>query len=396
MEKASFYIHIPYCISKCSYCDFYSVRCGKTLVPDNFVDALCSEIKYRIKKYDVSSIDTLYIGGGTPSLLKENQLIKIFSVFRDKSLALSDSEVTIETNPDDINVNLLDLYSKVGINRISCGIQTMNEKSLEYVFRRADTNANLNALNVLKDNWKKNISIDLICGLPFETVETFTKTIQTVCDYTPDHISMYSLTFEKNTPLCSALDEGKIDYDFDFSDELWLYSRKILEKKGYEQYEVSNFAKQGFECSHNMKYWNHQSYIGCGSGATGTFYNEDGCGVRWTNTKNLKKYIDVWNNFSENAFIKTDDIERDVETVETIDIRTSIFEFFMMGMRKLSGISSVQFKKIFGQNLPKSFVCAAKKWQKKGLCDVLNIDQDVVYRLNSEGILFLNSFLEEI
>lgn len=386
----SLYIHIPYCISKCKYCDFFSVPCGNNLVPDIYVNALCNEIKYRLSQNKISKIDTIYIGGGTPSLLKEGQLLKIISIIKSYAELDKNYEFTIEANPDDINVDFIKWLNKTDVNRISCGIQTFNQKSLEFVNRRADSNVNKAALNLLKQNWDKVISIDVICGLPEEEKLTFLDTLKQIITIKPHHISMYSLTIEENTPLGKMLDQGKLDYNFENADLLWLDGKKLLEDNDYLNYEVSNFALKGFECKHNMKYWKHQNYIGAGSGATGTFYNKNGTAFRWTNSTDLSEYISFWSNENNLSDKKIPQNE------ENVSLEDSKFEFFMMGLRTMAGIKKSDYEKIFNEEIPSEIIKIMESWEKRDLFEIKKIEDDVIYTMGSKGILYLNRFLQEI
>lgn len=398
MEKdISIYIHIPYCISKCSYCDFFSVPVNN--VPDEYVFALCNEISFRLKYFKVQNIKSIYIGGGTPSLLNNVQLKLIVDSILKNNFLTDNYEFTIEVNPDDVTKELLDFYSSLPINRISCGIQSLDDKVLSFVNRRANSKQNLNALELLSKYWNKNFSVDLISALPFEKEKTFFSNIKKIISYNPNHISLYSLTVEQETPLGNQIYKNKIEYDFDKADESWLKGKEILEKNGYLQYEVSNFAKNNCISTHNMSYWKHQNYIGAGSGATGTFYNDDGSGIRWTNKTNLCEYIKKWKtkidlNTEDTNLI--DDLMKKNVDLETVDIKTSMFEFFMMGCRTIEGVSSKDFFDIFKMDIPKKVIDLFTEWEQKGLCMIKKEPKNTIYALNSKGLLFLNNFLTQL
>lgn len=401
--SVSLYIHIPFCVSKCAYCDFFSKTDLSSI--DLYVDALVNEIKFRLKNSD-QKIKTIYIGGGTPSLLTIQQLLKIQNAIESVCNLESDLEFTIEVNPDDIDEDYLDKLKKSKINRISCGIQSMSNKVLEFSNRRSRKQQNLTALSLLQNTWNKNFSIDLICGLPKETEKSFIQGLRKILSFNPNHISMYSLTVEDETPLGNLINKGKIEYDYDFSDALWLKSKEILENAGYFQYEVSNFAKQGFESKHNLTYWNHQTYFGVGSGATGTIYFDGGEGFRYTNTTDIFKYIKFWNNqktiynFNDfNLFNKQSynfEFLKEIQDEEFIDLETSKIEYFMMGLRKISGINSCEYFDIFGSNISPVIIETFEKWQKKGLCKISKSNENVNYTLGKTGIIYLNKFLTEI
>ena len=387
------YIHIPFCISKCRYCDFFSVPCGRKecCVPQSYIKALCNEIEYRIKKYKIECLQSVYIGGGTPSLLKSDQVYYIFNTIRRNTSLDRNCEITIEANPDDITGELIECWEKAGINRISLGIQSFSDNALSYVSRRATCDINKKGLSLIKSMWKGKLSVDLICGLPEQSWESFEEDLHTLLQYSPEHISMYSLTIEEETPLGHDFYNGMLNYDFDYADDLWLRSKDILEENGYIHYEVSNFSLPQEQCRHNLKYWNHESYIGCGSGGAGSVYNSDGSGTRWTNIKDITKYCNFWN--SEGDFNNESPFP---ESVEYISVETSMFEFFMMGLRKLSGIREWDFKNIFSCNIPEKIVNVFNKWNEKGLCEIKNNETGKEYSLGHRGILYLNCFLEEI
>ncbi len=383
--NTSIYIHIPFCKSKCAYCDFFSIACGEQNVPDEYISSLCNEIKIRKAEKKIDALETVYIGGGTPSLLNASQLStvmkEVFSGLKNKP-----KEITVEANPDDISKELLEYFYSCGITRISCGIQTFNGSALKNVRRRGNEKIILDALFLVKKYWKGVFSADLISGLPQEDEKSFLRTLEDLLNFRPEHVSMYSLTIEEDTPLGKSLLNGDFDYDYDKADEIWILGRDFLMKNGYGHYEVSNFCLPGFECKHNLVYWNQNDYIGCGAGGTGTFYGKNG--FRFTNDTDIKKYISFWKNAvsSEGA----------PGTEEKLSAETQIFEFFMMGLRTLSGVSREEFKKRFGSDFPEKFIAVFERWAAHGFCGVKEISGEHFYSMNEKGILFLNRFLEEI
>lgn len=358
------------------------------MVPDEYVQALCKEIIFRLKQYNVPTLKTIYIGGGTPSLLSKNQLNEIVTGIKAAAALSEGYEFTIEVNPDDITEELLDDFESIGVTRISCGIQSMNKASLKYVGRRASYEQNVNALQLIKNKWKGQLSVDVICGLPEETESSFILGLQKLLEFSPDHISMYSLTVEAETPLGKQVSKGALDIDYDFQDDLWLKGREFLRKNNYSHYEVSNFSKNGMECKHNLAYWKHKSYIGVGSGGCGTVYDDSGCGYRWTNKADINGYINYWknDNYLNDDFIEAEEIEKDV----------SLFEFFMMGFRKLSGITDYEYYDVFKEKLPEDKIHIFNKWKKQNLLDITPEGSTIRYKLNDDGILLLNRFLEEL
>ena len=387
-NQISVYIHIPFCLSKCDYCDFFSVKCNGT-VGDEYVNALCTELTWRMQELNNSGpvqIKTIYIGGGTPSLLTKEQLAKLTDLIFSYDVC-SDFEYTVELNPDDITKELLDSLEQCRVNRISCGVQSFSQTVLKSVHRRADSAQVMAALELLMQCWKGKISIDLISGLPFETKESLLEGLKTLCSLRNKngsgihHISLYSLCVEEDTPLYNRIQKKELAYNSDFSDSLWLEGRDFLIKHGYEQYEVSNFCLKNNECLHNMTYWQSKDYIGIGSGATGTIHKKDGSAVRTTNTKDIKLYISSPGKFTD---------------VEQIDIPTAKFEFFMMGLRTFKGISRAGYRQIFHEDFPDKVLQIIQGWQKKDLITLKKGQDDESYALTQKGILFLNTFLEQI
>ena len=389
-KVSSLYIHIPYCISKCAYCDFFSLPYGPK-IPENYIKALCSEIKYRIKKLKIKELKTIYIGGGTPSLLSINQFNEIFSLIKRSCSIHSQAEITVEVNPDDVTEELLQGLWSCGVNRISCGIQSMNDAALKKACRRADLAINRRALSLIKEKWQGDVSYDLISGLPADDEKSLLAGLEEIISYKPSHISLYSLTIEEKTPFGRQLEAGLLNYDFDFADKLWLSGRDFLESQDYKWYEVSNFCREGKECTHNLVYWTHGGYAGCGSAACGTVYNEDGSGQRWTNTTNVEDYIKFWGELADEGSVSLP------QDLEIVDKETSEFEFFMMGLRKLQGIKAADYESFFCERLPEKFLRLFEDWEKKGLCvKRAGQDGDEIYAMSREGMLYLNRFNMEL
>ena len=324
-------------------------------------------------------------------IMNKEQLKQIFNSIYKFVPQSNKSEITIEVNPDDVTDALIQTFEECGINRLSCGIQSLNQKSLSFTKRRASLEQNLNALNLIQKKWSGIFSVDLICGLPYETEKSFLDALEQIVLFNPHHISMYSLVVEEETPLGQKILNEKIPYDYDFADNLWLNAREFLQKNGFIQYEVSNFCKKGFECSHNLVYWNHQDYIGCGSGAVGTIYDSDGSGKRFSNLWNIDEYKKYWLEHFQYDLSK-----KDIEEIELIDKETSEFEFFMMGLRKLIGINSCDYKKIFSKEIPATVKNQFVKWQQKGFAKITKQGEEEIFSLTQEGILFLNKFMEEL
>ncbi len=387
LSELSLYIHIPFCLSKCNYCDFFSLplACNHA-VPDDYISALCNEIDFRFKDYGPALIKTVYIGGGTPSLLNKEQINKICRTIKNLGLA-SDYEFTFEVNPDDLSTELLLNLDACGVNRLSCGIQSFSDRVLKKAGRRADRKTVYKALELIEKYWNKKLSVDLICGLPGESQDSMQEGLDYLVNKNISHISFYSLCVEEETPLGRAILEGSQKYDEDFTDRLWLKGRDYLIQEGYQQYEISNFAKPQNECLHNMTYWTHKDYIGCGSGATGTLYNSDikGQGFRYTNIKDPQKYSEFWNQnpaeISQNAGKIPQDVEKIIQ-------KTSKFEYFMMGLRTKRGIFPGEYEETFGQKISAPVLKKLESACKKS--------EEGSFYLEKDRLIFLNGFLQDL
>lgn len=385
------YIHIPFCRKKCDYCDFFSLPLSKIHeLKESYVKAVVNQINFFVKKYNIARWSTVYIGGGTPSILGPDLIEFIASQIIKSTGQKSVEEFTIEVNPDDLTKEIIDSCKRGGINRISMGIQALSDRALAAVGRAATRQKALDALSLLNEYWDGRLSVDFIAGLPGQTLDSFKSQFECVFNSKVDHISLYSLTVEENTPLYKNIESGKIKWNSDRADRMWALGRRILEKNGFLQYEVSNFAQPGKESLHNQAYWNLKDYIGCGAGATGTFYEK---GIRFTNSTRVQKYIDFWSG--------ADSIKNEFELcqVEKLDKETQIFEFLMMGFRMLKGVSSKTFADRFGISLEqrigvKDGVFAG--WIKNRLARITSVHGETYYSLNKRGITLLNLFLEQL
>ncbi|NLM01232.1 MAG: radical SAM family heme chaperone HemW [Treponema sp.] len=379
MNIVSVYVHIPYCLTKCTYCDFYSIalnnsncNCKNHFISDKYIDNLIEELKERKKQFKIDKFKTVYVGGGTPSLLSKNQIQKLFQYIN--QFKIENAEVSFECNPDDINFDFLQTLYDNGVNRISLGIQSLNDEVLAFVKRRADKKTNLHAIECIK-KFRKSInkkedfllSIDLISGLPKLSCENFLQDLETIVKSGAEHISLYSLIIDEKTELSKNL----TFYDENENENQWLLGSKFLIDAGFSHYEVSNFAKKGFESKHNLTYWKKNDYIGIGSGATGSVKN-----YRYTNSKLLN------DTFSYN-------LNEQVEIIENKDLE---FEFLMMGFRLLEGINKNEYKKRFGKSLHSRLGNIWLKWKEKNLA----FENGDYFTLGEQGILYLNIFLSEI
>lgn len=350
----SVYIHIPFCKSICSYCDFckfiYNERWEKI-----YLEILEKEIK---EYYENDKVKTLYIGGGTPSSLSLDGLNKLFNIINHFDLSEC-LELTFECNIDDINTEILSFLSKNGVNRLSVGVESFDKDNLSFLNRNHNKKDIIDKVNLAK-KYFDNINVDLIYALPDEKMHTFKQDVKNVLSLDVSHISTYSLIIEQNTML-SLKKVKPIDEETDF--KMYKYICKKLKKNGYNHYEVSNFAKKGMESKHNLTYWNNEEYYGFGLGAHG--YIND---MRYENTRNLNKYLNGEYRFNELLVSNIEQMENEL----------------ILGLRKLGGINIKVFEEKYGVSIFEVF--KLEDAIKKGLLileyEYIKIPEDKIYIMN--------------
>ena len=404
--NSSLYIHIPFCKKKCAYCDFFSVgerdRSGKINdLSDAYISSLVKEAGIYAEFYGIKKWNSLYVGGGTPSILSPAQISDLISGAGEIAELNADAEVTVEMNPDDVREEFLDACRDSGVNRLSMGIQALDDGALSAVGRGSSVEIICRALEILDKNWQGRLSVDFIAGLPCHTYRSFEKQFELLKKYPKiDHVSLYTLTVEENTPLWKEIEDGKIKFSYEKADRMWMKGRNILEKLGFRHYEVSNFARQGFESRHNSAYWKQENYVGIGAGASGTVYDFDlKSAVRWTNSLSIPAYIRGVGQEEKSASKNLSFLKRNVEK---LDEKLLEFEFLMLGFRRLAGVSCMDYEKRFGKNLSERIGADGEnglfsKWKKNRLAtEKISPNGDRIFSLNRRGILLLNRFLEEL
>jgi oxygen-independent coproporphyrinogen-3 oxidase len=293
---AGIYLHIPFCQKKCFYCDFYSVELRSYGQPiqardetDLYLDALKQEIDLYSQSHGLDTFETVYFGGGTPSLLPASRVDEILQYLRSKFKISGTAEVTLETNPGTVDRDKLELLRTAGINRLSIGVQSFYDDELRFLGRIHSAKEGIECVEAARSVGFDNISIDLIFGLPSQTIDHWQKSLERAVNLQPPHISAYSLILEEGTPLYLMMKTGKVTPLSDETDAA-MYERVIdfLTEKGFVHYEVSNFALPGFRSKHNSNYWNHSCYLGFGPSAHSFWF-----GRRWWNEKNLRAYCDA-------------------------------------------------------------------------------------------------------
>lgn len=353
----SIYIHIPFCSNICSYCDFAKFYYNSNWV-DNYLSSLEKEIKLN---YKGEVVDTIYIGGGTPTVLNLNQLeklLKITNLFNKKNI-----EFTVETNVD-LSLEKIKLLKKYGVNRISIGVQTVNPKYLKFLNRNHTKEEVINLINLLKE-YNFNINVDLIYAIPGETLEELNEDLDFILSLDVNHISTYSLIIEPHTKL--YIDNiSNIDEDLDY--EMYKLINKKLNK--YHHYEISNFAKKNYESKHNLVYWNNLNYYGFGLGASGYINN-----IRYDNTRS-------YNNYINGDYV----LEK-----HELDLNETISNEFILGLRKIDGIDVNEFYKKY--NLEITSIDIVKKMLKENkliLTDKLKINPKFIYISNTILVNFID------
>lgn len=359
----SVYIHIPFCSSICSYCDFSKFYYNEDWV-NQYLEALNNEIDLN---YKGEVLKTLYIGGGTPSCLNIEQLTKLFNIIKKFNLSTK-VEFTFECNVENINKEKLEFLYKKGVNRLSIGVQTFNNDLLKILNRHHTKEEVIEKINLAKSIGFNNINVDLIYAIPKEDMNILKNDLDLFLSLNINHISTYSLIIEPNTKL--YIDKFKnIDEDLDY--EMYKYICTKLKENGYNHYEISNFAKDGYESSHNLTYWNNEEYYGFGLGASG-YVN----GIRYDNTKNLNKYL------NKNYIYESHELE----------LKETIENEFILGLRKVKGINKKIFQDKYNINIKdinhvKKLITDGKLLEDE---DNIYINPKYLYTSNDILIEFLN------
>lgn len=378
--RGGVYVHVALCKSKCIYCDFYSEVCKSDTDWKRYVNALLNEFKSRRAELAGMNEITLYIGGGTPSLLPSDLLTELIAGIRKISFDNVDSlkiiETTIEVNPDDVSVERAKTWRDAGVDRVSMGVQSLNDNELRKIGRRHNALAAQNAYKVLVDIFD-NVSLDLMFGLPGQTLDSLSSTIDAFIKMRPQHISAYSLMYEERTAITRLRDAGKIEEaDENLSIEMFRMINDRLKKAGYLRYEISNYALPGFESKHNSAYWNRTPYIGLGPSA----HSFDGDRRRRWNVADIRKYLN-------GVGSKEDWFE--IETLTDTEIAE---EYIMTGLRTAEGIDLRHYEEMFGKKAVDQLVEKAQKLIKTGL---LEHGKDSL-RLTDAGVMISDEIIVEL
>ena len=364
------YIHIPFCIRKCDYCDFLSGPSGPKEQAD-YVQALLREIQ-AAEEGEGRSVSSIFIGGGTPSVLDERLLGDILREIRNRFKMKEDAEITIEVNPGTANIGKLQAYREMGINRLSIGLQSPEDRELKILGRIHNYGQFLETYQEARTVGFDNINIDLMSAIPDQTYEGWVKNLRTVAELEPEHISAYSLIVEEGTPF-AARKLNLPDEDTEYN--MYEATAQILKEYGFEQYEISNYARKGRECRHNVGYWTRQDYLGFGLGASSLYGTE-----RFANTADMKKYLENSRN-PEKIREKEPSLTREDEMAE----------FMFLGLRMTKGISKADFQRCFGCTIESVYGEVLEKYESMELL----LEKDGRIFLSREGIHVSNSIMAE-
>ena len=366
-DSLGIYVHIPYCVRKCNYCDFCSLPNGRRDVPEEYIDALVREISsYRAR--EKRSVNTVYFGGGTPSLLLPKQLGRIMSALRDVIDISADAELTFEANPGTLTEEKARAFKSESFNRVSLGLQSIHEKEMKKLGRIHTFDEFLHTFRTLRSVGFANISVDLMYGIPYQTKESFEESVRALVALSPEHISAYGLIVEEGTPFFGeggALPIPSLDDECD----MYYSCASILADAGYEHYEISNYARAGYRSRHNSLYWNFGEYIGFGAAAH-SFY----MGERFFNTEDVSEYIAGARHTPDN------------------DGTDRAYEYAMLKLRMKDGFLLSEYESLFGASFTEGKEELLSRLAKEGLLTL----NDGRIALTERGFYLSNSILVEI
>ena len=388
-KELGIYIHIPYCKQKCYYCDFISYT-NSSLV-EKYVKALIQELE----KYDLNTfnVTTIYVGGGTPSYIKSEYIVKILNFIKQKLLKsnnqtkFEDIEITLEVNPGTVDRKKLEDYRNCGINRLSIGLQTTNNVLLKKIGRIHTYEEFLETYKLATNIGFENINVDLMLGLPNQTINDLKNSLNDIIKLNPNHISVYSLVIEEGTKINDMLAKGELELpNEEIERQMYWYVKDKLELNGYNHYEISNFAKKGQESRHNINCWKQKEYIGIG--VAGHSYLD---GIRYSNCLKVEDYIENMNNL-KNPLIEIKNSESKIYEIEEIQsLEDKKKEFMLLGLRVIDGVCISEFKEKYVDN---SIFVYRKELERLVNENLIVIDGNNI-KLTNKGLDFANLVWEE-
>ncbi|MDQ5837112.1 MAG: radical SAM family heme chaperone HemW [Acidobacteriota bacterium] len=372
MSRAGVYIHIPFCRARCSYCDF-ATGTYEAALAEKYVRAVAREVEAFASAAPRAEVDTIYFGGGTPSLLVPSQLSRLLDAVRRRFKISDDAEVTLELNPGAFTREGLRAFRAAGVNRASFGAQTFDDGELKRLGRTHNADDTRRTLAALRESGFTNISFDLIAGLPEQTLEAWERNLSEALALRPEHLSLYLLEVHEATPLAEQIRQGRYRQpDPDTAAEMYRLMSERTRAAGYEQYEISNFCQPGRESRHNLKYWTGAPYFGFGCSA----HSFDGAGVRWSNERDARRYVELIEEKGSALVAR-----------EELDARSASAEALFLGLRLLSrGVNLAEHRARYHLDVRASYAADLARFDEAGL---IEMDGDVL-RLTHAGALLSN------
>lgn len=391
MKELELYIHIPFCVKKCAYCDFLSAPAGE-LEQRKYVDALIKEIEFNQDEFSGYLVRTVFMGGGTPSVLKGEETARIFQALRGNFHVDENAEITMEVNPGTVTKEKIVQWKESGVNRLSIGLQSVNDEELRMLGRIHTYEQFLDTWRLVRTGGFDNVNIDLISAIPGQTAESWERTLRTAAELGPEHLSAYSLIVEEGTPFYDRYGENSGNTgnwpplpDEDTERRIYEDTARILKEYGFHRYEISNYARPGYECRHNLGYWERREYLGLGLGASSLIGNQ-----RFHNTADMEKYLNVCKDMEKGKeqFGRRTFLHEDMEELSEKDCME---EFMFLGLRKTAGVSCSEFRKLFGKNVEEVYGEPIRRFTEQGL---LKGEGDML-RLTERGIDVSNYVFSE-
>ena len=382
MREMSIYIHIPFCVKKCNYCDFLSGKASED-EKEQYIDAVCKEIDLVEETWYIRSI---FFGGGTPSVVSPSLINKILCKLRERFLFLDSIEISIEVNPGTVDYWKLKEYLRMGINRLSIGMQSTNDEELKILGRIHTYQDFLTTFQSAREAGFRNINIDMMSSLPGQTLTSYQKTLERVISLAPEHISSYSLIIEEGTPFYQqkqSLNLPSEDTEIEIDERTEYY----LTEHGYKQYEISNYAKEGYQCKHNKVYWTRGEYYGFGIGAASLLEDKEKGNRRLLNTDNFKQYL--------LELQKKNPVLNNIQNTTPLSEEGRMEEFMFLGLRLRKGIESREFERKFGVSLKDVYGKELWKLENEKLIKREDVFGNSIYSLTKRGMQVSNVVLSE-
>lgn len=351
------YLHVPFCLKKCSYCDFYSLPVQPGYM-QRYVGAVIKELALKARYFENRRIRTVYLGGGTPSLLSSSDFFSIINSIRLNWDLDNEAEVSLEANPASLDGNALQSLQEAGFNRISLGVQSFQDRELQILGRSHNSRQAWQSIELIKNSGFSNFNLDLIYGIPGQTMGKWQETLARALEAQPTHLSIYLLQLDEETPLSRDIKAGRYQLsDEDTEAEMYQAAIQMIEKAGLAQYELSNFARPGYECQHNLGYWKAMEYVGVGPGAV-SFQNHS----RYLNKRSLQDYLSLAEN----------DQEPELEELESMEARELMADALILGLRLCAGINPERLVQTYGINVLDYYKDIIEEYVSRELLEVGN------------------------